>query len=341
MRLATVLSTLCILACTAPAAAQVTSLRPGDRVRLLLESKQQVTGQIVSATADSLTLRIHPEATPTTLPVAALRSLEVSLGKPSPWTSGVNAAVLGAGVVGAQFGLSEGAEGNELGKHVGWGATLGAALGLTLGSIFREERWSSLSTPQSSVELAQALRFPSMTFAGGWGTASGRAGRGRGGGARLSAGIARLDEDAHLRAELSFERSTLESEPIAYSEELGLITSHEENRRYSFGLTVVENAWRIGERVQTYFSFGVGATQSRVIGERFLACGEVFPCSVGGVAYRSDSTRSHRGTYALGGFGLVARVLGTNVFAEIRSQMMDDGAQEPGTFTPFSLGVSF
>jgi hypothetical protein len=341
MRLTTGLFTLCLFACTTPAAAQLTSLQPGDRVRLRLESKQQLTGEIVSATTDSLTLRIHPEATPTTLPVAALRSLEVSRGKPSRWTSGVNAAVLGAGMVGAQFGLSEGAEGNELGQAVGAGAVLGAALGLMLGSILPEERWSSLSTPRSSVELAEALRFPSFTFSGGWGRASGQAGRGRGGGARLSAGIGRLDEDTQLRAEVSFERSTLESEPIAYSEELGLITSHEENRRYSYGLTVVENAWRIGERVQTYFSFGVGATESRVSGERFMACGEAFPCNVGGVAYGTNSSRRHRGSYALGAFGVVARVLGTNVFAEIRSHMMDDGAHDPGTFTPFSLGVSF
>ena len=275
------------------------------------------------------------------MPIATLRSLEVSRGKPSAWTSALNAAVIGGGLVGSQLALSEGAEGRELGKHAGWGATFGAAVGLAVGSVIREERWSPLSLPQSSLDLAEALRFPAFAIAGRWGAASGRAGEGRGGGARVDAGIARLDDDTQLRAEFSFERSTLESGPVAYSEELGVITSHEENRRYSYGLTVVENAWRIGERVQTYFSFGLGATQSRVTGETHWPCSPAFPCNVGGVAYGFNSGRDHRGTYALGGFGVVVRVHGMNAFAEIRSQMMDDGAHEPGTFVPFSLGVSF
>ena len=104
---------------------------------------------------------------------------------------------------------------------------------------------------------------------------------------------------------------------------------------------MVENAWRIGGRVQTYFSFGLGATHSRVTGDVRWACGPAWPCNVGGVAYGFDSGRDHRGTYAVGGFGVVARVQGVNVFAELRSQMMDDGAHEPGTFTPISLGLSF
>ena len=159
--------------------------------------------------------------------------------------------------------------------------------------------------------------------------------------ARVDAGIARLDDDTQLRAEVSFERSTLESGPVAYSPELGIIASHEEIRRYSYGLTVVENAWRMGERVQTYLSFGLGVTQSSVTGEMRRACGPAWPCNVGDVAYGFDSGRDHRGTYALADFGVVARVHGMNAFAEIRSQMMDDGSNEPGSFVPFSLGVSF
>lgn len=341
MRVATLIATLSILTCATQAAAQLSSLEPGDRIRLRLDSKQHLTGELVSATADSLTLRIHPEATPTTLPIATLRSLEVSRGKPSAWTSALNAAVVGGGLLGSQLALGEGVEGRELGKHAGWGATLGAAVGLVVGSLFREERWSPLSLPQSSVDLAEALRFPAFAVAGRWGAASGRAGTGRGGGARVDAGIARLDDDTQLRAEFSFERSTLESGPVAYSPELGIITSHEENRRYSYGLTVVENAWRIGERVQTYFSFGLGATHSSVTGETRWACGPAWPCNVAGVAHGFDSSRNHRGTYALAGFGVAIRVHGMNAFAEIRSQMMDDGAKEPGSFVPFSLGVSF
>jgi hypothetical protein len=103
----------------------------------------------------------------------------------------------------------------------------------------------------------------------------------------------------------------------------------------------VENLWRIGERVQTYFSFGLGATQSSVSGEMRLRCGDALPCNLGGVAYGWDSSRDHRGTYAQAGLGVAAHIQGVNLFAEFRSQMMDDGAQEPGSFTPFSLGISF
>jgi len=62
-----------------------------------------------------------------------------------------------------------------------------------------------------------------------------------GGGARVSAALTRLGDNTRLRAEASFERSTLESGPVARSEELGEIASHEAIRRYNLGLTVVEN----------------------------------------------------------------------------------------------------
>jgi hypothetical protein len=252
MRVPSLVVVLVSLACTTPAAAQLSSLEPGDRVRVRLESKERLTGDVVSATPDSLTLRVHPQATPTTLPSTALRSVEVSLGTPSTWTSALNSAVLGAGLLGSQLALSEGAEGRELGKHAGWGATLGAAVGLAVGAIFREERWSPVSLPQGSADRAEALRFPAVAIAGRWGPAGGQAGEGKGRGARLDVGVARLGDDTQLRAEISFERSTLRSGPVAYSPELGIISSHEENRRYSYGLTVVENGWRIGERFQTY-----------------------------------------------------------------------------------------
>ncbi|HEX6925357.1 MAG TPA: hypothetical protein VF167_07995 [Longimicrobiaceae bacterium] len=259
MRITARITSLLVLLCTTHTAAQISSLEPGDRVRLQLDSKEQLTGEFVSATDDSLTLRIHADATATTLPISALRSLEVSRGTPSAWRSALNAAVIGAGLPGSQLALGEGADGGELGKHAGWGAGLGGVAGFALGAIIREERWSALPLPHRPAgDAADRLRFPALAIAGRWGVVGGLAGEGTGGGARVSAALTRLGDNTHLRAEASFERSTLESGPVARSEELGAIASHEAIRRYNLGLTVVENLWSLGDRVQPYFTFGLG-----------------------------------------------------------------------------------
>jgi len=87
MRITARITSLLVLLCTTHTAAQISSLEPGDRVRLQLDSKEQLTGEFVSATDDSLTLRIHADATATTLPITAVWSLEVSRGMPSAWRS--------------------------------------------------------------------------------------------------------------------------------------------------------------------------------------------------------------------------------------------------------------
>ena len=162
MRPAALLVALFALVLAPHASAQLSSLEPGDRVHLQLESRQQLTGEVVSATADSLTIRVHPEAGPTALPVAAVRNLAVSRGRQSVWRSALSGAVMGAGLLGAQFAMDAGATGGELGKHAGWGATGGAALGFALGAIVRDEMWTPLSLPGRSVDIAEALRFPAF-----------------------------------------------------------------------------------------------------------------------------------------------------------------------------------
>src|SRR5690606_9138127 len=135
-------------------------------------------------------------------------------------------------------------------------------------------------------------------------------GSGSGGGVRMDAGIARLGDDAQLRVEFSADRSSLESVPGSYTSAERILTSQEENRRFSYGLTVIENLWRIGEGVQTYASFGLGVTHSRITGEMRRPCGPAYTCNVEGVAYGFTSDRDHRGTYALVGAGVVARLQG-------------------------------
>lgn len=341
MRLSALLVALLALAAAPHASAQLSSLEPGDRVRLQLDSRQQLVGDVVSVTADSLTISVHPEAAATALPLTTVRSLAVSRGRQSVLRSALSGAAMGAALLGAQFGIDEGASGGELGKHAGWGATGGAALGFVLGSLDREEIWVPLSLPGRSVEVAEALRFPAFAVAGRWGPARGQAGHGSGEGLRVDAGLARLSNSTQLRSEFSAERSSTEGDPVAIAADGGVLTSAENSRRFSYGLTVVQNMWRIGEGVQTYASFGLGVTHSRVDGEMRQRCGPAYSCNVDGIAYGYDSGRRHRGTYALGGLGVVAHVQGVNVFVDLRSQMADDGGYDPGSFTPISLGISF
>lgn len=332
---------LALLAIVPEAAAQLSTLQPGDRIQLRLESRQHLTGEVITVTDDSLAIRIRPESGPIALPVEAVRRVAVSRGRESVLRSALHGALLGGGLLGVQLALDEGWSGGDIGKHAGWGAAVGSALGLTLGTLIQDELWAPVSLSGEDVEIAEALRFPALGIAGRWGHARGQAGRGSGEGVRVDAGLARFGGGTHLRAEVSAERSWVKGASIDYGVAPRSLRSEEENRRFSYGLTLVENLWRLGGRAQTYVSLGLGVTHSRVSGHIRERCGSGYPCDVDGIAWDHDSDRTHRGTYALAGVGVAARVQGVNVFADLRAEMMDDGGYEPGRFTPLSVGISF
>lgn len=106
---------LALLAIVPEAAAQLSTLQPGDRIQLRLESRQHLTGEVITVTDDSLSIRIRPESAPIALPVEAVRRVAVSRGRESVLRSALHGALLGGGLLGVQLALDEGWSGGDIG----------------------------------------------------------------------------------------------------------------------------------------------------------------------------------------------------------------------------------
>jgi len=155
----------------APAAAQQVALEPGQRVLLVLTPQrdvegftpgQELRGTLTEATADSLTLRLHPGAGPVRVARSAVRRTYVSRGVPSRARSAVLFATGGA-AVGALYGAmyeprqhSAVFSNRSDAQGALIGAGLGAAGGVVVGALYPRERWTRVRAPRN-VALAPAI----------------------------------------------------------------------------------------------------------------------------------------------------------------------------------------
>ncbi|HET6228849.1 MAG TPA: hypothetical protein VFE05_02155 [Longimicrobiaceae bacterium] len=159
MRSAAALLALALLA-AAPVRAQMPgAVAPGARIRVWLTPlprkvegsavPQQLRGSLVSLTADSITVRIHPQSAPVTLARRGVWRIDVSHGVPSRVESAARAG-LGGAVVGAFYAPIIDYDRRyfrNTGEAAWKGAAYGAAYGAALGAIFPRERWRRVRRP--------------------------------------------------------------------------------------------------------------------------------------------------------------------------------------------------
>lgn len=139
------------------AAQQPRPVLPGERLRVTVTTPAPatVTGRYLSRSASVLQLQAD---TATSIPLAAIRTIEVSGGRKANLLGGVVGFVLGAGA-GAALGCLANEDdygvycgGQDDGKVIG-GAILGGAVGAAVGALlFKRERWS----PVEPARLAPA-----------------------------------------------------------------------------------------------------------------------------------------------------------------------------------------
>lgn len=150
-----VLAVSAFVPCTAAAQVQ-DRLEQGTRIRVWLAPQsravegaareQRIRGTLSSFTSDSLTVSIHPEAAPLTIAWPGVKRLDRSRGVPSPLESalwrGVQMAALGA----VEFAILDRSESRfgSTGKAMLVGGATGAGVGMALGLLFPQERWSRI-----------------------------------------------------------------------------------------------------------------------------------------------------------------------------------------------------
>ena len=160
MRLRLAAFLLLALPLSAPAQ-EAAPLSPGTRVRLSLERQSQpkglapspaLQGALTAVGPDSVTLRLHPGATPVSVAVHAIRRIEVSRGVPSRLESALRQAVLLGALGAVEFPLLDRNERSfgSTGEAALAGAAIGAAAGAISGALFPRERWRRVRLPEAA-----------------------------------------------------------------------------------------------------------------------------------------------------------------------------------------------
>jgi len=121
----------------------------GSRVRIVLnrppelsrwELPSELIGTVVSDRSDTIALRIHPSLSVVAVPIADIRSLQVSLGVPSRSKS----ALLGAARIaplGALYGVLVEDIPEKFEERLALGLAFGAISGAIVGALMPLERW--------------------------------------------------------------------------------------------------------------------------------------------------------------------------------------------------------
>lgn len=356
MRAAFLLVPVLILFTAPPQAySQLPPVEEGDRVRVQLSRQsgaeaEHLVGQVVAVTLDSLSLRIHPDASPVSVAISSVKRLERSRGVRPIATRALQSGAL-AGFAGA-IQMPHADLGNDdamfgsVGSAALVGAAIGTGLGIIMGAILPQEQWEHLPLANEPAPGPDLLRHPRVAVTRGWGRASGAGGTGEGAYTRLGVGLARLGDAAQLRGELTFQQSALEGAPFtcARASREYCLGTEDATRRYGAGITAVIHLWRIGKFAQTYAPFGLGVMHSRIAREEVEGCivgGRPASCADGPSLDRIHYTRTAIGASVNSGLGIAVRVGAMNAFIELRGQMLDEDASEPAQFSPVAIGVSF
>jgi hypothetical protein len=138
--------------------AQLVELQPGTKVRVQAPGAiaRRVTGLLIARTTDSITMT-RPNATPVSIPLRSLTSLEISRGK-SRWRGAGKGALWGSGSMAVLFAIippsgcrdREGRTACEdlgRGESMAIGAVGGAFWGALIGALIGSERWDRASLP--------------------------------------------------------------------------------------------------------------------------------------------------------------------------------------------------
>jgi hypothetical protein len=149
---------LALALAAAPAHAQLAELTAGTKVRVRAPSAVagRLTGIVLTRGADSVTMS-RENATPVTLPLSALTTLEISRGK-SHGRGAWKGALWGGGIM---FGLGLVVPAEECtgvgasrsctrlsrGESAVFGAVGGATIGAVIGAIVGSERWERAALP--------------------------------------------------------------------------------------------------------------------------------------------------------------------------------------------------
>jgi hypothetical protein len=159
-----------ILIAAAPVASAGQQIAPQTRVRITLapqrdvegrEDPQVLRGTLLSMTADSMTLQVHPAATPVTVARTAVRRIDVSRGVPSRVASaaigGLGGAALGSLALMQDANVTAAGDTahGSVTKRALAGAAIGGAIGIVSGALYPHERWRRVRIPRGvNVALA-------------------------------------------------------------------------------------------------------------------------------------------------------------------------------------------
>lgn len=145
-----------------PAAAfaqEAAPVPPGARVRIALERPSgpagltplpALQGTVTSAGPDSLTLLLHPGATPVTVSLDAVRRVEISRGVPSRLESAFRKALLWGALGAVEFPLLDRDERSfgSTREAALTGAAVGVVAGAAFGALLPRERWRRIRLPR-------------------------------------------------------------------------------------------------------------------------------------------------------------------------------------------------
>ena len=132
---------------------------PGDRIRIKQVDGPVLTGMLARFSADTIMVLLDSGGPWVEVPVEGIEALETSLGRRTRYGKYIPLSMLGGAFVGAAYGAITGDPSStgflsgfdkpEFRAFVGfvYGGLIGLPVGLILGSVFGEDRWSRGALP--------------------------------------------------------------------------------------------------------------------------------------------------------------------------------------------------
>lgn len=316
---------------------------PGTRVRVQLEWQsrevegaalpQELRGTVLAASADSLTLEIHPGVTPFTVAIGSIRRLDRSLGVPSRLESALRGMASGAlwGVIYFPLYTPRNDESDSGWDETLTGVAVGAVVGAGVGVLRPEERWERVWLGDAEAVRAQPVGLPIVAVGAGIGLAGEEEIVGPGVHALASVRLAQLTPSLQLRGEALYEHAELDGTPFDCQIVREDCTGREERvDRVGAGASLVWAGRPVLRVLRPYVPAGVGIYHREV---------EISEFQAPTLAEVSDEFSS-TGVGAHLGFGTGFDLGRVTAFAEVRTYLFADSEGEAG-YIPFTLGVAF